>query len=108
MDVRKSQRLAVERMLALSSDEDASAEAGPVDWKVLILDEPCRLILAPLISVNELRKRGVTLHAPLESDRDALDDVAAVYLCRPTEANASRVAKDCAAGPEDCPARMTC
>ena len=98
MDVRKSQRLAVERMLALSSDEDASAEAGPVDWKVLILDEPCRLILAPLISVNELRKRGVTLHAPLESDRDALDDVAAVYLCRPTEANASRVARDCAAG----------
>ncbi len=71
MDVRAKQKAAVLRLLALG-DED---EAATVDWKVLILDAPCRELLAPLLSVNELRTRGVTLHAPLEGDRDALDDV---------------------------------
>ena len=82
-------------MLALNEDDETSAEA-PIDWKVLILDEPCRELLAPLVSVNELRARGVTLHAPIESPRDALGDVAAVYLCRPSAANAARIAKDAA------------
>ena len=63
MDIRKQQKQAILKMLALG-DED---EDGPVDWKVLILDEPCRELLAPLVSVNELRGKGVTLHAALES-----------------------------------------
>ena len=76
MDIRKQQKQAILKMLALNEDDETSAEA-PIDWKVLILDEPCRELLAPLVSVNELRARGVTLHAPLESPRDALGDVAA-------------------------------
>lgn len=94
MDIRKQQKQAILKMLALGDgDED-----GPVDWKVLILDEPCRELLAPLVSVNELRATGVTLHAPLESPRDALGDVAAVYVCRPNDANAKRIAQDAAQG----------
>ena len=95
MDIRKQQKQAILKMLALNEDDETSAEA-PIDWKVLILDEPCRELLAPLVSVNELRARGVTLHAPIESPRDALGDVAAVYLCRPSAANAARIAKDAA------------
>ena len=95
MDVRAKQKAAVLRLLALDDEE---ADAATVDWRVLILDAPCRELLAPLLSVNELRTRGVTLHAPLEGERDALDDVAAVYLCRPTEANAARIARDAARG----------
>ena len=91
MDIRKQQKQAILKMLALNEDDETSAEA-PIDWKVLILDEPCRELLAPLVSVNELRARGVTLHAPIESPRDALGDVAAVYLCRPSAANAARSA----------------
>ena len=75
MDIRKQQKQAILKMLALNEDDETSAEA-PIDWKVLILDEPCRELLAPLVSVNELRARGVTLHAPIESPRDALGDVA--------------------------------
>ena len=71
MDIRKQQKQAILKMLALNEDDETSAEA-PIDWKVLILDEPCRELLAPLVSVNELRARGVTLHAPIESPRDAL------------------------------------
>ena len=95
MDIRKQQKQAILKMLALNEDDETSAEA-PIDWKVLILDEPCRELLAPLVSVNELRARGVTLHAPIESPRDALGDVAAVYLCRPSASNAAIIARDAA------------
>ena len=96
LDVRKEARSAVTAMLASASggDEDP-AVTERVEWKVLILDESCREVLAPLFSVNELRKKGVTSHLALESEkREPIEDACGVYLCRPTETNASRIAVD--------------
>lgn len=45
-------------MLALHG----AAESADVAWKVLIYDKQGRDILAPLLSVAELREAGVTLH----------------------------------------------
>ena len=67
-------------------------------WKILIYDAPCRSIISPLLSVQQLRREGVTLHLNLLADREAIPDVPAVYFCRPTKANLARIAKDAAAG----------
>ena len=95
MDVRRSARSAVTAMLASASglDEDPGT-AETMEWKVLILDESCREVLGPLFSVNELRKKGVTTHFALEENREAIEDACGVYLCRPTEGNAERIAND--------------
>ena len=53
-------------------------------YKVLVLDRFCRDLLAPLMRVNDLRKHGVTLHLMLESERQPIPDVAAVYLMQVT------------------------
>ena len=76
MDIRKQQKQAILKMLALNEDDETSAEA-PIDWKVLILDEPCRELLAPLVSVNEPRARCIEQTSLSRFPRDALGDVAA-------------------------------
>ena len=64
-------------------------------WKILIYDAPCRSIISPLLSVSQLRRRGVTLHLLLHSDREAIPDVPAVYFVSPTKENLARIAQDC-------------
>jgi hypothetical protein len=51
---------------------------------VLVLDRHTRDLIAPLLKVNDLRRHGVTLHLLLESDRQPIPDVPAVYFVRPT------------------------
>jgi hypothetical protein len=67
-------------------------------FKVLILDRYTQDILAPLLHVNELRRHGVTLHMLLDSDRQPIPDVPAVYFVQPTEAAIDRIASDAARG----------
>ena len=67
-------------------------------FKVLILDKHTKDILAPLLHVNELRRHGVTLHMLLESDRQPIPDVPAVYFVEPSEATMDRIAADAARG----------
>jgi sec1 family domain-containing protein 1 len=67
-------------------------------WKILIYDAPCRSIISPLLSVNQLRRRGVTLHLLLGSEREPIPDVPAVYFCRPTKENLAIIAQDCSRG----------
>uniref|UniRef100_A0A7S3L1A1 Sec1 family domain-containing protein 1 n=1 Tax=Amphora coffeiformis TaxID=265554 RepID=A0A7S3L1A1_9STRA len=67
-------------------------------WKILIYDAPCRSIISPLLSVQQLRREGVTLHLNLSSEREAIPDVPAVYFCRPTKANLARIAQDAVMG----------
>jgi len=69
--------------------------AGAQRWKVLVYDAVGRDILATLVRVSDLRSLGVTLHLNLESSRQAIPDVPAVYFCAPTEANVRRIAQDC-------------
>jgi Sec1 family len=64
-------------------------------WKVLVYDGACQRIISPLMNVQQLRRRGVTLHLPLHSDREVIPDVPAVYFCRPTQENLVRIARDC-------------
>jgi hypothetical protein len=52
--------------------------------QVLVLDRHTRDLIAPLLKVNDLRRHGVTLHLLLESDRQPIPDVPAVYFVRPS------------------------
>lgn len=63
-------------------------------WKVLVYDRKCRDIISPLLNVSKLRKRGVTLHLLLESEREDIPDVPAVYFVEPSEENIARITDD--------------
>jgi len=104
--LKSSQLKAVHRMLAFNEDVDAieddfslpPAGSSHNQWKILIYDKECRSIISPLLSVSQLRRRGVTLHLLLNSEREPIPDVPAVYFCRPTKENLSIIAQDCAKG----------
>ncbi|CAM9320577.1 unnamed protein product [Sphacelaria rigidula] len=96
--LKEKQRQAVLRLLNFNSVDNGS-RAGQVgewsdQWKVLVYDKPCRNIISTLMHVTQLRKQGVTLHMLLETEREAIPDVPAVYFCRPTEENMRRIAAD--------------
>lgn len=59
-----------------------------------MLDRACRDVVSPLVRVAELRKHGVTLHLLLESERQPIPEVPAVYLVSPSEACVRRVGRD--------------
>lgn len=104
--LKSAQLKAVHRMLAFNEDVDTieddfslpPAGSSHNQWKILIYDKECRSIISPLLSVSQLRRRGVTLHLLLNSEREPIPDVPAVYFCRPTKENLSIIAQDCAKG----------
>ncbi|KAG9008863.1 Vesicle trafficking between the ER and Golgi [Tulasnella sp. JGI-2019a] len=63
-------------------------------WKVLVLDELSKDVLATVLRVQDLRDVGVTLHVQLHAVRPTLTDVPAVYLVSPTLVNIKRIAED--------------
>ncbi|KAJ7694169.1 Sly1 vesicle trafficking sec1-like protein [Mycena rosella] len=67
---------------------------GPPVWKVLVLDQQTKDVLATVLRVQDLRDVGVTLHVQLHSPRPPLPDVPAVYFVSPTLANVRRIAED--------------
>jgi hypothetical protein len=83
-------------MLDLNREADERNWHDP--WKVLIYDVYCREIISPLLKIGDLRKRGITLHLLLESDREPIADVPAIYFIQPTRANIKRLSEDCARG----------
>lgn len=110
-DLKSLQLHAVHRMLSLNDDSASitssstpsssyysSAPAGTShnSWKILIYDKPCRSIISPLLSVSQLRSRGVTLHLLIDAERESIPDVPAVYFVEPTRANLNIIAEDCA------------
>ncbi|KAH8120257.1 Sly1 vesicle trafficking sec1-like protein [Phellopilus nigrolimitatus] len=68
--------------------------SGPPVWKVLVLDERTKDVLATVLRVQDLRDVGVTLHVQLHSVRPPLPDVPAVYFVSPTLTNVRRIAED--------------
>jgi sec1 family domain-containing protein 1 len=104
--LKSYQLKAVYRMLAFNDDGDAfeddfslpPAGSSHNQWKILIYDGPCRSIISPLLSVSQLRRRGVTLHLLLNSEREPIPDVPAVYFCCPTKENLAIIARDCSKG----------
>lgn len=106
MSLKTAQLRAVYRMLAFNEDADTfdddfhlpPAGSSHNQWKILIYDVDCRSIISPLLSVSQLRRRGVTLHLLLNSEREPIPDVPAVYFCRPTKENLAIIAQDCSKG----------
>ncbi|KAF7979442.1 hypothetical protein HWV62_42592 [Athelia sp. TMB] len=70
------------------------AASGPPVWKVLVLDQYTKDVLATVLRVQDLRDVGVTLHVQLHSLRPPLTDVPAVYFVSPTLANVRRISED--------------
>ncbi|KAF8665347.1 hypothetical protein AX16_000366 [Volvariella volvacea WC 439] len=70
------------------------APSGPPVWKILVLDQHTKDVLATVLRVQDLRDVGVTLHVQLHSLRPPLPDVPAVYFVAPTLANIKRIAED--------------
>ena len=53
----------VRRMLNLNLESsDEKIDDSVSTWKVLVYDQYCQDILAPLFNVQELRDLGITLH----------------------------------------------
>lgn len=94
--LKDKQRAAVFKMLNFNQDPSEKGNDGTWSdqWKVLIYDRPCRDIISTLANVAQLRKQGVTLHLLLESDREAIQDVPALYFCEPSADTTRRIAQD--------------
>lgn len=71
-----------------------STVTGPPVWKVLVLDQQTKDVLATVLRVQDLRDVGVTLHVQLHSLRPSLPDVPAIYFVAPTLDNVRRIAED--------------
>lgn len=87
LDVRKKHADSVIKMLHFNAPPGSLATKSEEElYKVLILDRHTKDVLAPLLHVDELRRHGVTLHMLLDTDRQPIPDVPAVYYVLPTEA----------------------
>uniref|UniRef100_A0A0D9XJ49 SEC1 family transport protein SLY1 n=1 Tax=Leersia perrieri TaxID=77586 RepID=A0A0D9XJ49_9ORYZ len=106
LTLRKKQLDLIVRMLHLNQPQGSPDGFGggggdgeeEEAYKILVMDNPCIALLAPVIRVGDLRKHGVTLHLNIDKARQQVPDAPAVYLVRPTPANADRIAADAAAG----------
>ncbi|CAF2065083.1 unnamed protein product [Rotaria magnacalcarata] len=93
LSLRDHQIAAIKQILNLNTSSSATVDTA---WKVLIYDELGQDIIAPLFTVKELHNLGVALHLSLKSDRDPVDEIAAVYFIMPIKDSISRIGKDLA------------
>lgn len=63
-------------------------------WKIIIYDEYCREIIAPLFSVQELQSFGITLYLLLKNKRQKIPNVPAIYFIQPKKTNLDIIAND--------------
>lgn len=98
LSVYTRQKRALLSMLSACTTATDPFEDSDDVWKVLIYDSTGRDIIAPLLSVAELRSAGVTLHMLLHSQRHPIPDVPAVYFVEPTPTNIARIANDAIKG----------
>ncbi|CAM4866718.1 unnamed protein product [Rotaria socialis] len=95
LSLRDHHIAAIKQILNLNISPSATVDTA---WKVLIYDELGQDIIAPLFTVKELHDLGVTLHLSLKSDREPVDEIAAVYFVMPTKDSISCIGKDLAEG----------
>uniref|UniRef100_A0A915NS63 Uncharacterized protein n=1 Tax=Meloidogyne floridensis TaxID=298350 RepID=A0A915NS63_9BILA len=84
---------ALKQLLNLNQPFTQSLAVEPT-WKLLIFDGYGQDIISPLLNVKQLREAGVTLHMHLNSQRETLPDVPAVYFVSPTESNIQIICND--------------
>ncbi|KAF8140478.1 Sec1-like protein [Boletus edulis] len=108
--LQQAQTDALLALLSLGISQDAAAPSAtatqpkpalkpptstaPLVWKVLVLDQQTKDVLATVLRVQDLRDAGVTLHVQLHSLRPPLPDVPAVYFVAPTLENIRRISED--------------
>ncbi|KAI6206466.1 Suppressor of ypt1 [Aphelenchoides besseyi] len=92
-NLRNRQIGAIKQILNLNQPLSQSLAVEPV-WKLLILDKFGQDIISPLIPVKQLRELGVTLHLLINSKRETLPDVPAVYFVSPTDDNVRIICED--------------
>lgn len=63
------------KLLQFNQESQSASRSSNSSYKVLILDNFCKDLLAPLVRVNDLRKHGVTLHLGIESARQPIEEV---------------------------------
>ena len=69
-----------------------SSEESSSPYKILVLDSFTKLIIAPLVSVQDLRQKGgVTLHLAIDAAREPIPDVPAVYFVSASSENIQRL-----------------
>ena len=91
--VRDKQTYAVKSMLSFGQGPVKKFSSEP-EWKILIYDQYGQDIISPLLSVADLRELGVTLYLSLQSSRDSIPDVPAVYFVYPNDDSISRICQD--------------
>eukprot|EP00033_Pygsuia_biforma_P004707 GCRY01005160.1.p1 GENE.GCRY01005160.1~~GCRY01005160.1.p1 ORF type:complete len:601 (-),score=147.60 GCRY01005160.1:138-1940(-) len=97
MDLRSLQKSALRKIL-LFNEDDTEEPSSICEWKVLVYDRKSRDIISLLLNVKEMRELGVTLHFLLQSHRDSISDVPAIYLVEPSPDNLKRIALDANSG----------
>lgn len=91
--IRARQTAALKQLINLNQPVPTSMAVEPV-WKILILDRYGQDIISPLITVKQLRDLGVTLHLLLNTHREPLPDVPAVYFVTPNDENVKLICAD--------------
>ena len=75
---------------ALKQQRASEEQASP--YKILVLDAFSKMVIAPLVSVQDLRQKGgVTLHLAIDTPREPIPDVPAVYFVRATAENVEHI-----------------
>ena len=97
LSIRNKHIACLETLLNFNNPVD-SKTSWQESWKILIYDSQCRDVISTLFKVADLRKHGVTLHLNLHTERQAVHDVAALYLVEPSPENVQRIASDCVMG----------
>eukprot|EP00484_Ammonia_sp_Unknown_P006025 CAMPEP_0197075786 /NCGR_PEP_ID=MMETSP1384-20130603/211784_1 /TAXON_ID=29189 /ORGANISM="Ammonia sp." /LENGTH=669 /DNA_ID=CAMNT_0042514635 /DNA_START=53 /DNA_END=2062 /DNA_ORIENTATION=- len=78
-----------------ASNLDADSLHQEEPWKIIIYDDYCREIIAPLFSVQELQSFGITLYLPVAGKkRQKIPNVPAIYFVQPTLPNLDVIAND--------------
>ncbi|KAF8056334.1 hypothetical protein N665_1274s0010 [Sinapis alba] len=90
LNLRLKQLECVFRMLNLNQPLDQNVEC----FKVLIYDDFCKDVIAPLIRVKDLRRQRVTLELPIHDNERKHVPTVAVYFVQPTETNIQRIIAD--------------
>eukprot|EP00793_Prasinoderma_coloniale_P004812 PRCOL_00000573-RA len=101
--LRARQAAAIVRMLERNGADSAAgstarAPAEGQTYKILVLDARTTSIVSPLLSMNDLRRCGVTLALTLDAERQPVPDAPAVYFVEPTAHAVERIAADAKAG----------
>ena len=66
-----------------------------VTFKILIYDNQVQSMIAPIFKVGNLRDCNVVLHQNINSKRDVVPGLPAIYLVEPSAANIKMIASDC-------------